>query len=403
MAEKKPMGMITTIIILIIIVLILGMTLLSRTNPLDSITKRYAQYYPTGILMIRSVSGENALAIFSEINNYCPGFSLDNYYIAQIDDASQQKSLLFMINPVTGRTECIVDKSANINASQSALSKDLLATVNGEPVYMSDVLAIYNNIPEASRTNTSMQESFDNVINNKLLIQDAKKKGLVVEESEIDNAINTFLSNNGMTLQQLEQSLANTNSDMQAFRQNVRNNLFLLKEISAVTKSVNNPTEAEIRAYYDQNPQQFLRRASASTKQLLKIANQSNADQKLEEIKAIASLLNTTNFCELISKYSDDLISVPRCGEYDFEQGQVLPEYEQLVFNSTPGTTRLFQTRLGYHIVQIISITPSQQLSYEEAKATIQNYLLLIRKQAALDQYTAQLRQEAEIVSYLNK
>jgi len=401
MVEKKPIGMITTIIVLIIIVLILGMTLLSRTNPLDSVTKRFQRYYPDALLMIRSVSGESALTISQEISTYCPEFNLDNYYIAQIDSPATQKSLLLIVNPVTGRIECSIDKSTNINASKPALNKDLLATVNNEPVYLNEVLAIYNNIPESSRTNSSMQESFDTVISNKLLIQDAISKGLVVAEGEVDNAINTYLSNNGLTIQQLEQNIINSGSSMQAFRQNIKNNLLLLKEISEATQNVNAPTEAEIIAYYEQNPQEFTTKAKASTRQLLINANESNANQKLEEVKAIASMLNSTNFCELVNKHSEDLISIPRCGLYDFEQGQLLSEYEQIVFSSEPGTTKLMQTRLGYHIVQILSITLAEQLSYEQSKDTIKNYIILRNKQAILVQYIAQLRSQAEIVSYL--
>jgi parvulin-like peptidyl-prolyl isomerase len=291
----------------------------------------------------------------------------------------------------------------NITQSNNTLSQNLLATVNGDSIYMDDVLAIYNSIPAAQRTNISMQESFDQAISNRLLIQDAAKKGLTATEEEIDNAISSYLSSSGLTMQQLEQNLTNTGSSTQKLRTGMKNSLILQKEVAAITGSVAAPTEQAIQAYYDQNKQNLFSKAKADTKQLLIYANDSNVNEKLEQIKSIAALMNATNFCELVTKYSEDTTSVPRCGEYNFTQGELLPEYEQAVFNSTPGDAKILRTRIGLHIVEILNVTQARQLTYDEVKANIGNYLLLLSKQTALDQYISTLRSQAQIVSYLNK
>ncbi|MBW2990940.1 peptidyl-prolyl cis-trans isomerase, partial [Candidatus Woesearchaeota archaeon] len=294
-----------------------------------------------------------------------------------------------------------IDKSTDINVSKAALSQNLIATINGEAVYMPEVTAVYNNIPANMRTNTSLQEALDQVINNKLLLQDAESKEFRVSEEAVDNSINAFLANNGLTLQQLEQNLANAGSSIEIFRNSIRNNLLLQAEINEITKDVKSPSEAEIKVYYEDNKQSFTTIAKAKTRQLLIYANQTNQDAKLEQVKAIGDQLNKTNFCDLVEKHSEDLISIPRCGLYDFQQGQLLPEYEEIVFNSEPGSTKIIQTRIGYHIVQIINITYPKQLSLEEVKESINNLIVLRNKQTVLNQYIQNLRQEADVVSYL--
>jgi len=403
MIGKKPAGLVITIIVLVIIVVALGLSILSSKNPLNSIVRNYQHNYPDSLLSIQKLRGENAQAAGQQISVYCPGFSLEEYYLAQITNPSLHKSILFIINPVTGRTECVIDKSTNINASKATLTQNLLATINNEPVYMQEVLAVYNNIPQNMRTNTSLQESLEQVINNKLLLQDAARKGLSVSEEEVDNAINTFLANNGLTLQQLEDTLVSSGSSIDLFRNNIRNSLLLQQEIRDITKNISAPSEAEVRAYYDQNNQTFTTIPGAVTRQLLIYANETNQAEKLGEIKAIAAQYNGTNFCDLVSKYSEDNLSVSRCGLYDFQQGQLLPEYEQVVFNSEPGTTKIIRTRLGYHIVQIINITLPRQLSFEEAKKGISNYLVLLKKQAVLNQYIQSFREQANITSYIGQ
>jgi parvulin-like peptidyl-prolyl isomerase len=401
MADKKPIGLIITIIILLIIVAALGLSILSNINPLDKMIKKYQRTYPDAILSIQKLTGDNALALNKQIITYCPDFNLNEYYLAQIDNLAMQKSTLFVVNPVGGKIECTIDRSTNINKSKTSLNQNLIAAINDEPVYMDEVTAVYNNMPANMRTNTSLQDSLEQVISNKLLLQDAVKKGINVKEEDIDNAVSTFLSNNGLTLDQLNERLTSSSSSINTFRNSIRNNLLLQKEINEVTKNTALPTEAEVKAYYEENKQGFITKAKATTKQLLLYANESNSDAKLEEIKAIASQLNATNFCELVSKYSQDLISIPRCGVYDFEQGQLLPEYEQVVLSSEPGSSKIIRTSIGYHIVQIINVTLPQQLSYEQAKDNIMNYFILMSKQQLLSQYIAALRQQAKIVSYI--
>ena len=400
--RRRHTGLIIATVVLALIAIILALALIGNMNPLDKIVKTYEKTYPDYLLSIQKVSADNAKILNPQIAKYCPNFKLDNYYFAQIDNSAAMKSFLFVINPVNGKTECTIDRSTQANSTGTqALSQNILATINGEPVYNDEVLAIYNNIPASSRTNTSLQDSLNQVIDNRLLMSDANSKKLVVGEDEVDNAINTFLTNNGLTLQQLEERLTAVGSSIAQFRNNTKNNLLLQKEISEVTKNATMPTDAEMQKYYDDNKQGFVTKASASIRQLLIYSNQTNDAEKLAQIKGIATMLNATNFCELVQTYSEDNASTARCGQYDFEQGQLLPEFEQVVFNSTAGTAKIIKTRLGYHIVEILNVTSPQEISFAQAKSSISNYLLLANKQTLLNQYVVSLRQNAKIVSYI--
>jgi len=403
MTDKKPLGMVVVIIVLVIIVIALGMTLISNTSPLDKAMKKYLRDYQDSTISIQKITGDNAQLTAPELKSICPDLNLPEYYLAQIDNFALQKKIILLVNPLNGNIACTLDKSTNINATKAALDQNLLLTVNDEPVYIDEVRTLYNSIPAETRTNTSMQDALEQVINNKLLLQDAVKKGLAVNDSEVDYATNAFMSSNGLTAEQLETNIMNAGSTMSAFRESVRKNLLLQKEIILATKDSPAATEAQAQGYYAQNPQSFVTKASAQTRQLLLYANESNDAEKLTQIKGIATMINATNFCEMVGKYSEDLVSVPRCGEYDFEEGQLLPEYEQVVFNSTPASAKIAKTRMGYHIVLILNVTLPKQLSYEEVKGTLLNFISIQIKQEVLNQYIGTLRQQANIVSYVKQ
>jgi parvulin-like peptidyl-prolyl isomerase len=399
---KKPKWVMPIMILLVLIVLALAVLLFMQKSPLDKALAEYRKSAPGTLLSVQRLTGDNANTVAAQIKVYCKDFTLTDYYLAQIDNAAEKKSMLFILNPSSGKVECTIDRSANTQTSQTGLSQNVLATINGEPIYMDEVMAVYNNIPEAQRTNDSLQQSLDQVIATKLLVQDAIKKGINVSNEEVDSTINTFLTSNGLTIQQLEQNLVNGGSSMAAYRESVKQSLLTQKEIAFLTATVANPSDAEMKAFYDNNTQAFRTLARANTQQLLIYANASNDAQKLQDIQSIAAMLNATNFCELVTKYSQDTASVPRCGLYDFQEGQLLPEYEQVVFTSEPGSAKIIKTTVGYHIVLINNVTLPRQLTYDESKDSIASYLTLNEKQSLIDNYVSELRKNAQVVSYID-
>ncbi len=297
---KKPKWVMPIMILLVLIVLALAVLLFMQKSPLDKALAEYRKSAPGTLLSVQRLTGDNANTVAAQIKVYCKDFTLTDYYLAQIDNAAEKKSMLFILNPSSGKVECTIDRSANTQTSQTGLSQNVLATINGEPIYMDEVMAVYNNIPEAQRTNDSLQQSLDQVIATKLLVQDAIKKGINVSNEEVDSTINTFLTSNGLTIQQLEQNLVNGGSSMAAYRESVKQSLLTQKEIAFLTATVANPSDAEMKAFYDNNTQAFRTLARANTQQLLIYANASNDAQKLQDIQSIAAMLNATNFCARI-------------------------------------------------------------------------------------------------------
>lgn len=279
--------------------------------------------------------------------------------------------------------------------------KSLAALVNGEPVYSDELQLAYQSIPASLRTNDSINIAFNSVINNKLLLQDAARKKLSVSEKEVDDAIAAFLEQNQLTISQLEERFGELGSTMAGFRDGVRDELLLQKEINELTKDIKTPTETDLQLYYEAAKDDFVTPLGASVRQIMVYANESNNDAKLEKIRSVALLLNNISFCEAAKQYSEDTATVDSCGQYDFTQGQLLPEFEQVVFNSTPDDVKLFQSRIGYHIIHVLNITAPRQLGFDEVKENIRNYFILANKQAALNDYILGLREKAEIVSYL--
>ncbi len=65
------------------------------------------------------------------------------------------------------------------------------------------------------------------------------------------------------------------------------------------------------------------------------------------------------NFAELVAKYSADKGSVPTGGDLGwFEEGRMVPEFNDAAFSMSKGETRVVQTQFGYHVLQVTDRGP---------------------------------------------
>jgi parvulin-like peptidyl-prolyl isomerase len=279
-------------------------------------------------------------------------------------------------------------------------NEEITALVNGEPIYAYELIKAFEIVPQELKNENTLNETKEILINNKLLLQDASKNNLKIPEKEIDETITSFVEQNKITIEDLNQKIMNTGSNMNQFREEIKKDLLLKKEIELITREIKNPTETDLKLYYQAAKENLISLPFAEIKQIMVYADESNDKEQFLKIKEIASMLDNTNFCELAKKYSEDTPTAEKCGEYIFNQGQLLPEFESVVFNSSIGDVKLFKTRIGYHIVHIINKSISRQLEFDEVKENIKNYFIIANKQTALNDYLISLKEKAEIKIY---
>ena len=81
-----------------------------------------------------------------------------------------------------------------------------------------------------------------------------------------------------------------------------------------------------------------------------------------------------------------------------FARGAIVPEFDEVVFNLETGEiSEVFQTPFGYHIAKVYDKVPAKERPYEAVVAHVRQALVDARENAAIDAYTAQLREKAEI------
>nr|HPJ99933.1 peptidylprolyl isomerase [Candidatus Hydrogenedentota bacterium] len=183
-------------------------------------------------------------------------------------------------------------------------------------------------------------------------------------------------------------------------REDVQRRLRVDRLLDEVCTDVTFPTDAEARAHFEANPEQFRApervRASHIVKSIPRgtILDVQATYTQMEEIHA--GLMAGLSFESAVRRFSD-------CPENDgdlgyFARGAMVPEFETVVFGLEVGQiSGVFQSPFGYHIAKVYDKVASQERPFEAVAEQVKAALFDARENAAIDAYTARLREKAEI------
>jgi peptidyl-prolyl cis-trans isomerase SurA len=147
-------------------------------------------------------------------------------------------------------------------------ASDVAATVNGKNIMLSEVDSLLNQQMKAQQQQpqslsqlelaAARLQVLDDLIKQEVLFQRADKEGLLPKDDEITQAINEQKQQNGMTEEQYQKMLKETNQTEQQIRDIARKQIAVKKLLDKVGSTVGVPNEKEVQDFYNNNKQQFV-------------------------------------------------------------------------------------------------------------------------------------------------
>jgi peptidyl-prolyl cis-trans isomerase SurA len=167
-----------------------------------------------------------------------------------------------------------------------------------------------------------------------------------------------------------------------------------------VTYRVTTP-EPELRKYYDEHPNEFLRKEEVYLSQIListegKTAEQvAAADKKAKDI--VARARKGEKFSDLVRDNSDDPETARNGGSLPpYQRGIMSKQMEDVVFKAKKGdVTDPFKVGQGFVILKVEERHEAGTASFDEVKEDIQQKLAAPKMEPKIREYLTKLRQEA--------
>ncbi len=313
---------------------------------------------------------------------------------------------------------------------RTAASPDVAATVNGRPIYFSDVDKAYKTqFPGKTEGENEDQiqlrrlEVLRSLIDNEIMLQRAEKAGLVATDAEIEARLNELKA--PYTKEEFDKQLNQWGLRLDELKARIRKDesvkLLFNKEISSKTAV----TDADIANFYNANRGSFnLPEPQVHMAQILvtavpdpnvhnlkndKARNDSEAKSKIQAIEARLKQ-GAEDFAMVAQSYSEDPNTAPNGGDLGFlpesSFDKTSPELKKMVLALQPGQlSPIIHDGEGYRILKMISKEPAGQrdLTDPRVQQSIRETLLSRKDQLLKTAYYEMARNEAKVVNNMSK
>lgn len=285
----------------------------------------------------------------------------------------------------------------------------IVMKVNGEPVYASDIQFARHALEmQAQRAGHKMnpdqitQFATEQVIDQKLLVQEARRDKVQLNEKELEQK-----------LQQIEKRVGGHDQFVALLKQS-GTNLERYKETAREQELINqfkqsrimpkvSVTDAEVKKFYDDNPKFFQKPEEVRAQHILiKVPPHATEAQKKEaKAKAEAArqrALKGEDFSALAKELSEGP-SAPRGGELGFfDRSTMVKPFADAAFALKVGEiSPVVETQFGYHVIKVEEHRPAHTQSLDEVKVPIRNYLTQQKVNQQMQELVSKLKTTAKI------
>jgi peptidyl-prolyl cis-trans isomerase SurA len=314
-------------------------------------------------------------------------------------------------------------------ACRSAASPDVAATVNGRPIYYTDVDKAYKTqFPGRVEGESEDQERLRrldvlrSLIDNELMLQRAEKEGLVATDAAVEARLNELKA--PYTKEEFEKQLKQGNLTLEQLKANIRRDESVKILFNKDIGSKINITDADIANFYKANrgsynlaePQVHMAQILVTSQPDPNARNLKNDKAKTDDeakrkvVALEARLRQGEDFGMMAQNYSEDPATTPNGGDLGFLPESSLdktsPELRKMVLSLAPGQmSPVIHTPEGYRILKMITKEPAGQreLGDPRVQQSIREILRERKDQLLKTAYYETARNEAKVVNNMSK
>lgn len=233
---------------------------------------------------------------------------------------------------------------------------------------------------EMQAANVNMDQAINTLVRQKLEESEVKDRKITVSSTEVYEDIKETAKRNKMSVSQLYEAALNSNGmSSSELKNKVKQKLLSKKLYAAIAYSkASRPSESELKEYYDLNKEKFSHPSSFTT-----------------------VIYQTTDKFALTKKIENPMFYAPQIQtqEQELPYDRISPELAQLLAKTPVNTfTQIVPDGKGGHMsFYVKAVTGAQDLGFEKMRGQIENTIMSTKREQALSDYFARLKDNAQI------
>jgi peptidyl-prolyl cis-trans isomerase C len=282
---------------------------------------------------------------------------------------------------------------------------EVLARVGGDAIGKAEFESTVRKIEARAKKPVPIEQRdriyrqiLDQMIDVRLIQQEAKARNIVVSDAEIDTEIGK-LRQQFKTEDEFSKALASQQMTLDELKTERRREMLVNKTLEAeiVPKVV--IQQSDLETFYKEHPENFQQPEQLRASHILIQVGANATDLQKKEARAVADgLLKRVrageDFGTLARQYSKDSGSAVNGGDLNyFTKDKMVPPFSAAAAALKPGdVSDVVETQFGYHIIKLTDKKPARQVPLAEVTDQVSNFLRQQKSREMAGQFVLSLR-----------
>lgn len=190
----------------------------------------------------------------------------------------------------------------------------------------------------------------------------AAKNGVTVTDADVDRRVSEVRAEYQDELA-FRRMLADENISIEIWRDELRQSLLRKRVYEVVTSKTSEPTEAEVKTYYEANKKDWQRPARIRLKQIV-LDKEEDAKRVYEEVAKGRDIGALAKQFSVMPEASAE-------GDTGWIEKGILEVFDQAFKMNVGAKSKIVKSPYGWHIYQVIGKEPERRLTLEQARPSI--------------------------------
>jgi len=247
------------------------------------------------------------------------------------------------------------------------------------------------------------REAMDLMVEQEVIRQAAEAQGIEVTAAEIDAAV-AEVSDPFKTPEDFTRRLETEGFTEESYREHVGRMIAASKYLDGIRAKAATVSDAELESYYRDNEHRLTLPEQVRVRHILLTwkpmgTRDDRAAIREQMVPLLERARSGEDFAALAREHSDDSATARNGGDTGFfHQGQMVPAFEDVAFALQPGeVSDMVETPFGVHIIRREERKEARLLPLDEVREQLRDHIREEKMEAAVEQETARLREQAEI------
>jgi len=248
------------------------------------------------------------------------------------------------------------------------------------------------------------RKALDQMIDGKLVQQQASELKLSVTAEEVDRAIQQVKEQNKLDDATFKQALEQQGFTVEGYRKTLRKQILELKVVNTAVRSRVTVSDDEVKTYYKQNEKLVAGDRQSHLRQILVAVPDHASDADIDTKKRVAAKVmelakGGTSFAELAKQYSDDDGTKASGGDLGWVgKGVLVDALDDAMAQMEAGDLRgPIRTDRGWVVLQLVERKAGDLKPYEEIKEQLRKQLYDQQVEKAQQSWIKELRKKAHV------